>query len=250
MENISIVIVEDEDIWAKQLEIFVQNLGYHVAGCFNEATKAMVALEKLEFDIALLDIRMHGLNAGIALGKMIKAVNNKPFIFITSGTEKETVTDAVEAGPSAFLIKPVQEASLYAAIYTALSNFKENKAAVLKTNNTVNEESFFVKKGNQFIKLNWSDVEGLMVEGRYTKVCLHHKTETYLISHSLSKTLSNIIPRAMASQFAQVSRFAAVNIQFIKKIDSATTYTVHTHLHEFEITQTYLQELKELLKIA
>ena len=244
--NISVLIVEDEAIWARQLQMHLHSLEYTVAACFSDTAAALTQLPSLAFDIALLDIRMNGMNAGIALGKMIQAVCKKPFIFITSGSDKEVIAEAVAAGPSAYLIKPVSEASLFAAIQTGLDNFNQHKTADFQSLQAEQQEYFFAKVGSHYKKVEWKQVVALSVEGRYTKVIVNHPTETYLIRSSLAKTLSDLLPALHKPAFLQVSRNDVVNKQFIQEINGVE---IKTPYHSFVASSHFMQDLKEHINI-
>ncbi len=244
--TVQVLIVEDEPIWAKQLELHVLSLGYSVANIFTNAADALVNIEKTNFDIALLDIRMNGLNAGIAIGKMVNQMLDKPFIFISSGNDKETLDEAIAAMPSAFLIKPVNEKGLYVAIQTALDNFAKNKSA-LAVETLVNNESFFVKVGKIYQKLEWKEVVALTVEGRYTKVIMNKTNEQFLIGSSLNKTWSIVVPKNWQPIFVQINRTEMINSQYIMALKGDE---VVCDDKVFIVSENYMQGLKQVLPIV
>jgi DNA-binding LytR/AlgR family response regulator len=246
VNNIAVLIVEDEPIWLKKLEMSVAEIGYNLAASFTNATVALTNIEKVNFDIALLDIRMNGVNAGIALGKMISQLHNKPFIFITSGNDKETVEEAVAAKPSAFLIKPVNDYSLYAAIQLALQNHALSKPAITVTEQN-NKDSFFVKSGNSYKKINWNDVVALAVEDRYTRVITNNVQDVLLIGSRLAKTMSIILPKHLQPAFVQISRTHCINIHQIQQLKDSTIFVGD---QSFIVSDNYLQNLKQALPIV
>ncbi len=243
--TLSIVIAEDELIWARELEILLHNLGYAVAAVFDDTTDALAGMNDLSFDLALLDIRMNGKNTGIALGKTVGSVYNKPFIFITGGTEKNFIQEAIAARPSAFLTKPVTEAALYAAIQTALDNFAEKKTAIFSNANPF-PLSFFVKTGSKYKKVDWEDVTCLSVDGRYTKILLQNDTNAYLIGSSLNKTISSILPFALQSHFIQISRTEFVHLEHIEELNGKY---IKTRTHQFDLSENFSKAVKEKLNI-
>lgn len=246
-ETVSVLIVEDELIWAKQLEIHLKNLGYNTVATYNNAADAMVNFEKINFDIALLDIRMNGINAGIALGKMVQGICKKPFIFITSGNDKETIEEALTAKPSAFLIKPVNELSLYTAIQTALNNFMLNKTASFNAPDEITHESFFIKQGNSYKRIHWQNVVALVVDGRYTKVLGNNTNEKHLIGSSLSKTLTSVLPHSLKNNFFQINRNEVVNLAHVQELKGNELIT---KIQSFDVTDSYLPLLREALHIS
>lgn len=243
---VSVLIVEDEPIWAKQLEINLTQLGYTIAATYTQAAEVLVNIEKISFDIALLDIRMSGINAGIGIGKMIGSQLQKPFIYITSGNDKDTIDEAIVSKPSAFLIKPVNETSLYVAIQTALDNYSKSITAN-SLQAATNSDSFFVKHGNGYSRVDWKNVVALQVEGRYTKLITSQPNEQYLIGSTLSKTLSVIVPKHLQSLFIQINRTEAINSAYI------TTLKGNELICEgqrYVVSENYLLGLKKALPIV
>jgi DNA-binding LytR/AlgR family response regulator len=242
---IKILIIEDEDIWATQLELSLESLGFMVAAIFTSATDALANIATIEFDMALLDINMDGKNVGITLGKMIHYTYNKPFIFITGSTDKHTADEAIEANPSAYLIKPVNNTSLFVAINNALQNFQSNITSTISSTNATN--FFFVKYGNNYKKIEWTDVVALESEKKYTKVLVHANAAAYLLNSTLKKTQEDIVPTNFKHKFIQVNRAELVNIDYI---DTLKDNIVITKQKTFDVTESYIKDLKKALGIS
>src|ERR1700761_332551 len=114
MQNdISVLVIEDEETWAHQIMYDLKQFGFNVVACADTIEDALPAITANNFDVALLDINLNGKNSGIALGKLISQTIKKPFIFITGSLEDDTVAEAALALPSAFLTKPFNPASLF-----------------------------------------------------------------------------------------------------------------------------------------
>lgn len=245
MNSIKIIIVDDEEIWSTQLEVVAQNFGFEVVATFNDATNAIMQLANLDFDIALLDINMNGKNIGIELGKLISNTYNKPFIFITGSLDKHTATDALQAKPSGYLTKPVNDTSLFVAIQQALNNFEKKEIAVTVNNTTL--DSFFVKIGNKYKRIEWQQVVALVSEKKYTKIIVANEPAEYLIGNTLPKTLQNILPKNLAYQFVQINRAEVINCNYITELKGSEIVTIHKN---FEATDGYIKQLKEALRIV
>jgi len=245
-ERISVLVVEDEEIWAAQLQLSLESLGFTVAAIYDTVTGAMSNIASVHFDIALLDIHIDGKNLGIELGKIIHDIYHKPFIFITGSTDWHTAQEALTAKPSAYLVKPVNHTSLFVAIQTAIDNFSQQKTAVLE-NQVTRYDSFFVKTGNRYKKIEWANVIALSSDGRYTKVILDSHSEEYLIGNSLSKTLDHILPGKIKDLFVQINRSETINI---KHIDELNGSCIKTRQKSFCVTENYIRQLKEKLNIV
>jgi DNA-binding LytR/AlgR family response regulator len=242
---IKIVIIEDEEIWATQLEISLESLGFSVAAVFTNTTDALANIATTEFDMALLDINIDGKTVGITLGKMIRHTFNKPFIFITGSTDMYTANEAIEAAPSAYLLKPINNTALFIAINNALQNFQSHITTSINTIHA--NDFFFVKHGNTYKKIPWTDVLALASEKKYTKVFLHMSANTYLLNSTLKKTQEDIIPSNFKHKFVQINRAELVNVDYI---DSLKDSTIITAQKTFEATEGYIKDLKKALHIA
>jgi len=242
---ISVLIVEDEAIWAKQIETYLVDAGFHIAGIANSVDKAISLLHTTSFDIALLDIHINGTNAGIDLGKLINTGYKKPYIFITGSYHSHTAHEALAAGPSGYLIKPVNRMSLFVTIQTAINNFNQHKVAVQKSD-TETPAFFFVKHGNRYKKILWSDVVCLIAEKNYVHGLSRFEKDEFFLRSSLSKVMQDMIPANMQQLFLQINRAEVVNINFIDELKSDSIVTIRGN---FSITETYNREVKSRLNI-
>jgi CheY-like chemotaxis protein len=245
-EEIRILIIEDEKVWAEILATYLRDLGYAVAGVANTFEEAITLLNKAEYDLALVDINLNVTASGIELGRMLHNLYRKPYIFLTANTEHTTLADAVAAKPSAYLPKPVNLTSLTVAIQSALNSF--SSTAVEPAAGPIQEDStfFFVKHGNKYKKTDWKDVVYLRSDKNYTLFFSAADKNEYSIRCTLQKALNNIIPEQLQSRFAQVNRSEAVQITFIQEI---TSEELRTPYGKFAITEGYQKELKIKLHV-
>ena len=78
----------------------------------------------------LLDVKIKGDQDGIELGGIIKEQYKVPFVYITSYSDKETVSRAKQTQPLGFIVKPFTKDDVYAAIEVAL--FNKNRLASIQ----------------------------------------------------------------------------------------------------------------------
>lgn len=241
--NISVFILEDEPLWAKQLEVSLERIGFDIAGIYHNIDEALMALPKTSFDVALLDINVKGLNSGIEIGKVIQSVYNKPIIFVTASIDEQTSADALAASPSAYLVKPVNDTSLFVAIQQSLKN------AVPANNNqqTLNDgEYFFVKTGSRYTRIAWKDILCLFAEQKYVGIMLQNDHPIYYLRSSLQKFQQSLIPPAYKYDFIQISRGEIININCIYELSGTV---IKTAKKDFEVTESFMPELKKSLRI-
>ena len=116
----SILIVEDEQIVAVDLESVLERLGYHVAGIAATSEEACLAAAQGSPDLILMDVRIDGPVDGIETARRIRQRRDVPVVFLTAYTDRETLDRAKEIGPHGYLVKPFAERDLQATIEMAL----------------------------------------------------------------------------------------------------------------------------------
>ena len=243
--EISILIVEDEKIWIECIQKILNDFVFNIAGVARNVQEALDAFGTVDYDLALVDIQLHGRNTGIELGKVLKTTYNKPFIFITASGDHE-LEAAAQVGPSAYLTKPVSQSTLFIAIQNAIQNHAAHKAANVSGNRDEGVTFFFVKHGNRYKKVEWKNVAYLSSGKNYVTIFnVADKTEYYIRS-SLQKTLRHIIPASLRSQFIQVNRADVVQLSFIQEF---TGEELKTEYKALPVSEVYCKELKSKLNI-
>jgi DNA-binding response OmpR family regulator len=103
-----VLLVDDEEELVATLAERLEMRGI-TATWVTDYHKALELIEHDDFDIALLDVRLPGMN-GLELKRLIAA--KRPamkFVFLTGhGSEEDFNACSAENGPAYYLIKPVQ----------------------------------------------------------------------------------------------------------------------------------------------
>ncbi|NLF09972.1 MAG: sigma-54-dependent Fis family transcriptional regulator [Pirellulaceae bacterium] len=115
-----ILIVEDEQIVAVDIENALQRLGYQVAGMAGSAEEACRIVAESDPDLVLMDVRIDGPLDGIDAARRIHQTSDVPIVFLTAYTDEETLDRAKDIEPYGYLVKPFAERDLQAAIEVAL----------------------------------------------------------------------------------------------------------------------------------
>ena len=116
-----ILIVEDERAIAADLERTLQHLGYDVAASVASGEEAIETAAALHPDLILMDIRLHGKLDGIDAACAIRSKSDTPIVYLTAYADDETIRRATATSPIGYVIKPVEERELRAAIELGLS---------------------------------------------------------------------------------------------------------------------------------
>jgi len=120
MRHPQVLVVENEQIVALDLEVCLKSIGCTVAAFATTGEEAVETACRLKPDVVLMDIRLEGHLDGIQAAESIRKEMNVPLIFLTAAGDNETIGRAVRAEPSSYLIKPFDERELAAALQLAL----------------------------------------------------------------------------------------------------------------------------------
>jgi two-component system cell cycle response regulator len=121
MNTARILIVEDELVVARHLELTLQDGGYQVVGVAASAGQALFVAGRERPDLVLMDIRLRGHVDGVDTAAMLRAEFGVPVVFVTANTDDATLERALEVGAVGFLAKPFDSRRLHHAIQVALS---------------------------------------------------------------------------------------------------------------------------------
>ena len=119
-DPVSILLVEDEGLIARDLEDTLTRLGYRVSGIASEGTEAIEMARELHPQLVVMDVSLRGDVDGIEAACAIQEDAPVPVIFLTGHSDTETLQRAVMTGPLGYLIKPFQEDDLRCAIEVAI----------------------------------------------------------------------------------------------------------------------------------
>ncbi|MDP8202579.1 MAG: response regulator [Candidatus Tenebribacter burtonii] len=135
-----ILIVEDERMIAEDIKYILNHYNYEIVGIFKNGKDAIDSVSKKKPDIILMDIMLEGDINGIDTGRIILKDHDIPIIFLTAFADTETVESAKNVTPYGYILKPFEQAELYAAIEIAL--IKHNTEKKLYESNAQFESMF------------------------------------------------------------------------------------------------------------
>jgi response regulator NasT len=132
------------------LKEMLEGAGYYVCGEANNGTKAVELAKQLMPDIAILDIKMPGLD-GLEVAKILHSMNI-PVILLTAYSQQNFINRAEKVAVYSYLIKPITERELLPAVQLAYARWKEmqNVQQELKdTQNTLKYQKI-IRRASQF----------------------------------------------------------------------------------------------------
>ena len=117
MDEITILIIEDDEDIRESVKILLENEGFHVI----EADNGMDGLHQIseDTDLVILDIMMPGIS-GIKTCEQIRKVSYVPILFLTAKLKEEDKVTGLVAGADDYLVKPFALEELHARIRALL----------------------------------------------------------------------------------------------------------------------------------
>ncbi len=119
-----ILIVEGDGIIASRLQELVTRFGYNALGTVASGEEALQRTRGQRPDLVLSDIYLAGELNGIEMGAQIRAQFDVPVIYLTDHSDDALLQQAKNTEAYGYLVKPVQDTDIYAAIEMALYKHK------------------------------------------------------------------------------------------------------------------------------
>jgi len=133
-----VVIAEDEAIIRLDLKETLVEEGYEVVGETGRGDEAVQLVRDLAPDLAILDIKMPGLD-GLAAAREITSDRQAAVLILTAFSQRDLIEQARDAGALAYLVKPFQRSELIPAVEVALGRFREMQA-LFDQNSTLEDQ--------------------------------------------------------------------------------------------------------------
>ncbi len=125
-QDLKVVVVDDSDFSRKIIIKILKDAAIEVVGEANHAEAALTVIKDKKPNVVITDIVMPDIS-GIELTTEInRSFNNIYVIVISSLSQEHVIIEAIGAGASDFLIKPVNKQQLIDSLEKISSLFKED----------------------------------------------------------------------------------------------------------------------------
>jgi len=249
MSKIKILIVEDEPLYAGQLEMIITELGHIPIAKADNALLALELVREQEPDLILMDVNLNGKMDGIETAGMVAANNYKtPIIFITSMQDDATFERAKSTLPHAFITKPFSAKRLQRNIELIINRMPEESSNNNNTENQKDEiqltapDTFFIKSKNTLEKITLPNVLWIEVTNRDCNI------------YTLSKTivvrmpLAELMGKLTYETLIQVHRSYIINTDHITSVNlSENTITIQEK--QVPVSKTFKDQVLKKLRI-
>jgi len=127
MAKVSILVVEDDNIVAMDTQDILVELGYSVVAVARSGEDAIERADDLNPDLVLMDIELDGSLDGIEAAGHIRD-RDIPVIYLTAHSDEAMLRRAKVSEPAAYVLKPISEEALHAAIENAVYKHRMEKS--------------------------------------------------------------------------------------------------------------------------
>ncbi len=127
-DAVHLMVVDDDDRIRTLLQRFLMNKGFRVAVAAN-AAEARAQMERLAFDLVVLDIMMPG-EDGLSLLRFMRSTNGPPVLMLSARGEVESRIEGLSAGADDYLAKPFEPEELALRIHAVLRRSRNSEESV------------------------------------------------------------------------------------------------------------------------
>ncbi len=210
-----ILIVEDDELVARELSLRIAAMGYTIAGTVATGRAAVEAVTRQRPDLVLMDILLPGELDGIEAAGIILDRHHVPLLYLTAYADDALFDRARITAPHAYLLKPYNDRELQLAIELALQRHAQDMQVAKETATAAEQQD---RRIEELAALLTALIEGSTdcifakdLEGRYM---LCNRAIEDLLGKRRDEMLGHrdedLFPREMAAHFrADDARFIA-----------------------------------------
>jgi two-component system, OmpR family, response regulator VanR len=147
-----ILVVDDEHEIADLVELYLKNENYTVYK-FYTAEEAMECIEKMDLDLAILDIMLPG-TSGLAICQKIREKHTYPIIMLTAKDSEIDKITGLTMGADDYITKPFRPLELVARVKAQLRRYKQYNGGIEQNENVIVHSGIVINKDTHECFLN------------------------------------------------------------------------------------------------
>ncbi|AJR03337.1 LytR/AlgR family response regulator transcription factor [Siansivirga zeaxanthinifaciens] len=243
MDSVNVLIVEDTPAESDALIEVLEANNYNIVGVARTFKDALFMFYNNAIDVVVVDIFLNGNPDGVAFAETISVTPNasKPFVFLTSSTDRSIFERAKLTQPFSYLMKPFNPLEILYALEMAVEKFYAQPDVFLgdEEDTIISNDYLFIKKGKSLKKVLITDIIYIEVEEKYCNIITENDKFVILIS------LTKIIKLLDATIFYRTHRNFIVNAEKIIEIVPSDNLILLKGNHQATLSETYKDILKK-----
>lgn len=239
-----VIVVDDEPLARDRLARMVDKLpGYQVVGLAENVDRAMRIIAEQDPDVILLDVRMPE-EDGLSAAKRITSMDDPPAVIFCTAYDEYAV-DAFATAAVGYLLKPVKQDDLQAALEKAQKINKVQLAALSERQAPSNQRNHISAKTRRGVELIPLDhVRFFIADHKY--VTVYHTEGETLIDDTLKD-----LEQEFTNLFVRIHRNALVAVHHIEGMERNPQGQYRVRLKDIEdkpvVSRRHVAHLRELL---
>ncbi len=101
-----ILLIDDETDFLELMKNRLEKRGFSVI-CADSGEKGLELIEKEEVDVAVVDVKMPGMDGLATLEALRRVVEDLPVLVLSGHADTQTAMSCIERGAADYLLKPV-----------------------------------------------------------------------------------------------------------------------------------------------
>ncbi|MEX1031808.1 MAG: LytTR family DNA-binding domain-containing protein [Cellvibrionaceae bacterium] len=239
-----VIVVDDEPLARDRLARMVERLeDCQVVAQAENVEQAMAAIAEHDPDVVLLDVRMPE-EDGLSAAKRITGMEDPPAVIFCTAYDEYAV-DAFSTSAVGYLLKPVKQDDLEAALEKAQKLNKVQLAALWERQAPANQRNHIsakTRRGVELIPLD--DVRFFIADHKY--VTVYHTDGETLIDDTLKE-----LEHEFTNLFVRIHRNALVAIASIEGMERNAQGQYRVRLKDIAekpiVSRRHVSRLRELL---
>ncbi len=228
------IIVDDVKVDRLTTQAFAKQFPFlHITGCCSSASEALDIIKNNKIDVLLLDIDMDDIS-GLELRRQLG--NEQTCIFITS--YPDYAVESFELAAFDFIVKPVSK-ERFAASMERLQEYLLLKEKASLLDHTLGGDSFFIKSGNEQVKIRLQDILYLEALKDYTRIVTASK------KYCILSLLGSLLQEPAFNSFVRIHRSYAVQKNFIRSL-SASQVQLYDNI-ALPVGRSYKESIEQLI---
>tara|TARA_R110002050_G_scaffold184989_3_gene318780 strand:- start:10098 stop:10844 length:747 start_codon:yes stop_codon:yes gene_type:complete len=244
MDKVNVLIIEDTPAESNRLIKVLEANNYNIVGVATSFKDGLEFFYNHAIDIVVIDIFLKGNPDGISFAETISVSPNasKPFVFLTSSTDRKIFERAKLTQPFSYLMKPFNELEILYALEMAVEKFYAQPDVFLgdEEDTIISKDYLFIKKGKSLKKVLITDIIYIEVEEKYCNIITIKEKFVILIS------LTKILKLLDESVFSRTHRNYIVNTAKIIEIIPADNLIILSGNHKAILSDSYKKILKKI----
>jgi two-component system LytT family response regulator len=246
MDKVNVLIIEDTPTESEALAKVLLANNYNLIGVAKTYNEALNMFYANSVDVVIIDIFLNGNPEGITFAETINVVPNasKPFVFLTSSTDRQIFERAKLTQPFSFLMKPFNELEILYAIEMAVEKFyAQNDVFFGEEDTVISKDYLFIKKGKSLKKVLITEIIYIEVEEKYCNIITEKEKFVILIS------LTKILELFDKTIFSRTHRNFIVNTQKITEIIPSDNLIILNGVHKITLSEKYKDIIKKVITL-